>query len=176
MSAAPVTDQRHYMNLPMCGFCMNAWDLIYMRLRPGSRTSAQRWVEYCKVGGCDPDVWDYIDLETGWPTGYIVNEETGLVDWLRVSEEYVIPDYDDSVFHMRLSDGPGVRWRKMMPQLISAFSKTRGAGRYTDNGTLPEEDIVWGEDDKVEQVPEPDVGNLEDVSDPDFVDDDDIEW
>jgi hypothetical protein len=44
----------------ICGYCSTAWDLVYKRQR--SVTSAEQWVGYCKEGGCDPDIWDYVDL------------------------------------------------------------------------------------------------------------------
>ena len=172
MSSTSVIDQRHYVNLPMCGFCVNAWDVIYMRARPGT-ISPQRWIEFCHHGGCDPDVWDYIDQETEWPPGFVFLE-SGHVDWPETVEAYVVPDHDDRVFHMRLSEGPGAAWRKIMPKLAATFSATRGAGRY-ENGTVKDEDIQWDEPDE----PEPeDDGIQEDVSDAgdEFVDDDDIEW
>jgi hypothetical protein len=161
MAAAALDDHRHYMRLPMCGYCMNAWDMIYMRLRPGT-TSPARWIEFCHVGGCDPDVWDFIDEGTGWPNGFVLNDHG--VDWMETVERYQPPDHDNTVFHRRLSDGDGARWRKVMPKLVDAWHATRKE-KEDSNGALKDELIDWGEvefeeeetTDEVEVIPDEEI-------------------
>lgn len=45
----------------ICGFCQTAWDIVYGRCR--SNTSPGTWVGYCARGGCDPDIWDYVEVD-----------------------------------------------------------------------------------------------------------------
>lgn len=44
----------------MCGYCETAWDQVMGRLKY-HRYNPGYWLSYCRVGGCDPDIWDYLD-------------------------------------------------------------------------------------------------------------------
>src|SRR4051794_1839621 len=92
---------KHYANYPVCGFCINAWDIVYQRTR--SNTSAARWVDYCKVVGCDPDIWDYLDMETGWPKGWPMKGEPEMPDWDKLPKP---PEQDNRVYHKRRDSSP----------------------------------------------------------------------
>jgi hypothetical protein len=156
-------DFRHYMRLPMCGYCINAWDIIYQRMRPGLK-SPQEWLAYCHVGGCDPDVWNFLDEETGWPHGFVFLQG-GRVDWQQTLDDYEVPAHDDTVYHRRANNGEAARWRKVMPKLVDAWWKTKGGGRY-ENGVVKDEDIDWGDVEFEDDAP----------ADVEFVPDDEIEW
>ncbi len=82
-----------YVRFPLCSFCVSAWDAVYARHRSFLLTPV--WcVEQCSVGGCDPTVWDHLDLRTGWPNGLMKKKR---LDW----DSYTPPPYDDRVFHRR---------------------------------------------------------------------------
>jgi hypothetical protein len=119
----------------------------------------------CRVGGCDPDVWDYIDDATGWPIDFSFHDD-GHVDWPDTIETYPVPDYDNAVFHRRGHDGEGAQWRKVMPKLMAAWALTHGRARYDENGSVPDEEINWGEVE-FEDVEEGSV---------DVIEDEEIEW
>lgn len=139
-------DPHHYMKLPICGYCMNAWDQIYNRSpwdqRPGS-IPPSRWLELCRVGGCDPDAWDFLDEETGLP--------------------HPDPTPDDRLFHRR---GQGRRWERYTPKLVSEWAAIRNAKyqKVTDqhgnvlSKVVADDRIAWDEEEPV------------------AVSDDDIEW
>lgn len=131
-----VTDLRHYVSYPVCGFCMNAWDMIYGRKRTG--TNCEKWLGFCKWGGCDPDVWEYLDERTGWPWGWKINPKTMTPRVFETLMEIPIPDYDNRVYHMRRSDDPGAPWRKTSERLRAA--------RLAKNGKVKGinlEDVEW---------------------------------
>lgn len=161
-AAARVDDHRHYMRLPMCGYCMNAWDMIYMRQRPAI-TSPASWIGYCRVGGCDPDVWEFLDDATGWPVGFVM-ADNGHVNWAETIETYEPPEHDNTVFHRRLSESDTAAWRRVMPKLVEAYTETRKA-KSDDNGALKDEYIDWGDvefededvDDEVEFIPDEEI-------------------
>jgi hypothetical protein len=69
----------------ICGFCNTAWDLVYKRCR--SVTSVGQWVGYCREGGCDPDIWDYID-----DNGGLAEDE--------------VPEFMPHLFHRRDHNNP----------------------------------------------------------------------
>ena len=138
---ADVTELRHYTNFPVCGYCMNAWNIIYGRMRTG--LSPEKWLGYCRWGGCDPDVWDHIDDRTGWPWGWKVNKETG---WPRCYTDpkapMPLPDTDNRVYHMRANDDPAAPWRKTSDRLRAA--------RQTRNGKIKGinlDEIEWDEEE-----------------------------
>lgn len=164
------TKFEHYVHYPVCGFCMTAWDLIFQRLR--SITSPQRFVEWCKVGGCDPDVWDYIDERSGWPYGWkliaqpTVATQPIRVKWNKLPEP---PEYDDRVYHKRSPDskGPSEPWRRTSAQLLK---KAQEKNERKRNGEFV---IEWdGDDDEDEEPVETVVEATEEIE----WDDDDIEW
>lgn len=166
------TQFKHYMSYPMCGFCTNAWDIIYARQRSG--LSCEQWLDKCKVGGCDPDVWEYIDTRTGWPLGWKIDKATGRPKVYQDEKlEIPIPEYDDRVFHMRKPDrgnlyNPNAPWRKISERLRaeSIRRKERLRKLSPDDPSLfddDDEDLFDEEDDERVTVPA-------DLDDPDLWD------
>lgn len=137
------TNLHHYMNFPVCGFCTNAWDIVYGRMR--STTSPARFVEWCRVGGCDPDIWDFIDDGTGWPVGWKLSKHTGLPLCYKDPKKWPleIPEYDNRVYHRRKNDDPGAPWRKIMISLHNRQAKVKSES----NKPTAFEDIEWDDDE-----------------------------
>lgn len=127
----------HYESYPVCGFCVNAWDIVYQRRR--ALTSPEQWLGYCKVNGCDPDIWDYINLTTHWPKGWKVFRESGIPNWKKLPAP---PPFDDRVYHRRESDGQNAKWRKVMNTLSVRAQERKADRRMIDPVDLAE----WDED------------------------------
>lgn len=174
MDESNPTKFEHYVHYPVCGFCTTAWDVIFQRLR--SITSPARWVEYCKWGGCDPDVWDYINEKSGWPYGWkLIAQPTVVHEPIRVRWDQLPepPEYDDRVYHKRSPDstGPAEPWRKVSAKLLR---QAQERAERLKNGDF---EIVW--DDEEEDFDEASVYPVaedQDTDDGDNWDDDDIEW
>lgn len=157
----------HYVSYPVCGFCMSAWDIIFQRMR--ALTSPQRFVEWCKVGGCDPDVWDYIDDRSGWPYGWKLIAQPSVPDvpirvkWKLLPEP---PEFDDRVYHKRSPDskGPNEPWRRTSTQLLK---QAQAKAERKRNGDF----VIEWDDDEDEDNPDP-----VDAVETDDADDDGIEW
>ena len=133
----------HYKKYPMCGFCTNAWDIIYQRSR--HLTSPVVWVgEYCPVGGCDPEVWDYLNSTTMWPKGFKVSKKTGMPNWDKLPN---LPDHDDRVFHKRKTDGPNAKWRRTSNALLKKAIEAHEAFRLED----PTDRAEWDDEEDVTQ-------------------------
>jgi hypothetical protein len=47
----------------MCGYCNTAWEIICGNMTSG--TLLLDWIDMCSTGGCDPDLWEYVDEKTG---------------------------------------------------------------------------------------------------------------
>jgi hypothetical protein len=140
----------------MCGYCMNAWDMIYMRRRSGITTPAA-WIGYCRVGGCDPDVWDFLDDTTGWPKGFVFKPgDGGHVDWEKTIKKYKMPEPDNRVYHRRFDDSDGAAWRRNSARMTAAFHAVRLA-KTDENGALKDELIVWDDDEAVEVVADDEI-------------------
>lgn len=137
------TELRHYSQFPVCGYCNTAWDIIFMRQRSG--TSPAEWVGFCRSGGCDPDVWDFIDEGTGWPNGWKMGDH-GLPKWYRTGKVPPMPETDNRVFHRRASDDPHAPWRKNMVALANKNQKLKEAKKGINL-----DDVAWeGEDEEIE--------------------------
>lgn len=130
-----VTNINHYDHYPLCGFCMNAWDIVYLRMRT-RHTTAVKWVEMCKVGGCDPDIWEYLDEDTCWPIGWPVGDN-GEPIWEKVAK-LPLPKPDNRCRHRRNDDSERAPWRKYGPRLAAlASARVRGEKEVAET----EEDI-----------------------------------
>ena len=138
-----VTDIAHYAGYPMCGYCYNAWDAIYGRSR--SLLSPARWIDFCPVGGCDPDVWDHLDEDTGWPTGWKVGGNGMPVAYTKPGVKLVIPAYDNRVYHMRSDSDAHAPWRKTSVRLTKA-AQEKSARRKGISLT----EVQWDDDEPVE--------------------------
>jgi len=122
MKKTDPTQFDHYAHYPMCGWCYNAWDLVYARTR--SSVSPMRWLEFCRWGGCDPDIWDMIDEGTGWPHGWSIDAHNVPIAYQADSKIVLdIPDYDNRVFHMRKDNGPSAPWRTVNQRLLKLSQK-----------------------------------------------------
>jgi hypothetical protein len=139
------TKLSHYMNYPVCGYCTNAWDVIYGRKR--SRTSPMQWVSYCKVGGCDPDVWDHIDEGTGWPPGWKLADNGLPLGYSKSNKPLKIPATDDRVYHRRASDDPKAPWRNITNKLRREWGE-----KVAKKKGLTADEIDWEDDDLQELV------------------------
>lgn len=141
------TELRHYTHYPMCGYCYNAWNIVYCRTR--SLTSPGKWVEWCPSGGCDPDIWDHIDENTGWPEDWKL-DSMGHPKGYRNPKKYplFIPKTDNRVYHLRADDDSNAPWRKTSSRLrneqIARTAKKKG---------LTIDDIEWDEDPEPSAVP-----------------------
>jgi hypothetical protein len=161
MTGDPTTI-KHYTHLPMCGFCVNAWDVIYGRVR--TLISCEQWIGYCKWGGCDPDVWEYIDEITGWPIGMKLNKQgkpKAFYDHKIVIE---IPPFDNRVYHRRSDSGDNAPWRKVSVQLMKAWQE-----RTAKIKGIKIEDVEW--EDSIYPDPnytEPVQTKVVDLDDPDL--------
>lgn len=129
------TKFEHYARYPMCGFCTNAWDIIYQRMR--THTNPEEWLNYCPVHGCDPDVWDYINLTTHWPKGWKVFRETGMPNWKKMPPK---PTPDDRVFHKRATDGLNAKWRRTSNALLNKAQDAKADHKMIDPVDLAEWD------------------------------------
>lgn len=150
---ADLLNPNHYYRLPICGFCQNAWDMLFQRppwaSRPGSMSPGE-WVNLCPVGGCDPDVWDYLNEFTGEPNG-------------------VKPKGNNATYHRRLTDDHSAAWRKRWPGIVHQWAAKKNekfqpvVDRYGKvlSRVVADDDIDWG-DEEVEDDP---GGNHQDVSD-----------
>lgn len=164
----------HYMAYPLCSFCTTAWDVIYDRLRAGNKygqyASPAEILNDCKVGGCDPDIWNYIDDETGWPIGVKLSPNTGhpiCYAYKRNAEKgkgrfKVYADYDNRLHHR--SDEAARAWvqpgqapyhrvgERLMKQNLAKNERRKAA----INGTDVNDESLWAdeeeEDDDDEQL------------------------
>lgn len=138
---ADATELSHYTNYPMCGYCSNAWDIIYGRQR--TIISCERWLSYCKWGGCDPEVWEHIDERTGWPIGMKIDKATG---WPKcftdIKATVLIPEYDNRVYHMRENSADNAPWRKVSERLRQAAIARKGKIKNIDL-----KDVDFGDDE-----------------------------
>lgn len=159
------TQLSHYTNYPMCGYCTNAWNIVFGRSR--TIISCERWLKYCKWGGCDPDIWEYLDERTGWPLGWKVDPKTM---WPRCFTDskvkLPIPDFDNRVFHMRANDDPTAPWRKTSERLRAAAIDRKGKIKG-----IKVEDITDWNDGGPEEEPDPaeqEFHEATDLDDPDL--------
>jgi hypothetical protein len=146
----------HYNHYPVCGYCLNAWNIIYQRWV--SALSPVEWLHYCRHNGCDPDVWDYINRATGWPKGFKVGRQSGKPNLTKLPP---VPEYDPRVFHKRDPQdefSSQARWRKNSDALIRKAQDYRATLR----GVSPVELAEWDEPESEE----PEL--LVDLSDPDI--------
>ena len=158
-SGSNPTQFEHYMHYPICGHCTTAWDIIYKRQRAHTY-SPRFWLEKCRFGGCDPDVWDYLDDSTGWPLGWKIRG--GHPVWKQVVK-VVPPDPDPRVFHKRefYNDAnPHAPWRTMSARLLKMAQEQSALRR---NG-VPDDQIKWDDDDYAE----PDEPTVADPDDDDI--------
>jgi hypothetical protein len=142
------TEIKHYTNYPVCGFCNTAWDVIYGRIR--SATPPATWVGYCKFGGCDPDVWDFIDEDTGWPTNWKLNKRGFPLCYTSGKHGTIsVPKFDNRVYHRRANDDRNAPWRKTSQALRNQVEKR---GRKLKS--LDFDDLEWDgiEDDESEET------------------------
>jgi len=152
------------MHYPICGSCYSAWDVIYDRGRVGNQwgkhSSPADILHGCKFGGCDPDVWEFIDEETGWPIGVPLGPNSGkpiAYAWRRDAEGgkghfNVEAEYDDRVFHRRSPEAEasanppytatGIRLQK---ENIAKGAKKKGL-------SMDDPDI-WGDDEDEDEEP-----------------------
>lgn len=152
----------HYVRYPICGYCSTAWDILFQRTR--SSTSPGRWLEYCKVGGCDPDVWEFIDEATGWPESWPFDSKAHRIEWGEVDPEDV-PPHDDRCFHRRsqFHSPDNAPWRKISDKLLAQAHERRNLLKARRAANL---DLEF--DDDEEEVDEP----VEAVTLPNLDDDD----
>jgi len=118
-----VTDLRHYTNFPICGFCYNAWDIIFGRQR--TLISCEKWLSFCRWGGCDPDVWDFIDEKTGWPKGMKLNKQGQPKVFFDHKLVIEVPVYDNRVYHRRANSDDNAPWRKTSDRLRGEAMKRK---------------------------------------------------
>jgi hypothetical protein len=128
----------HYAHYPVCGYCINAWDIVYQRMRMS--TSPAQWVDYCKVFGCDPDIWDYLDPETGWPRDWPMVGEPEVPKWSNLP---IPPDPDNRVYHKRDNDGQNAPWRKVGRALTNKAIEARADFNMID----PVDRAEWDDDE-----------------------------
>lgn len=148
-------DLDFYMHYPVCGFCRTAWDIVYQRQR--SLTPPSRWVEWCKVGGCDPEIWDFLDDDTGWPLDWMIDVRTGRPDWDFMPE---VPLHDNDAIHRAKDMGPNAPWRKISLRLVKQWQDKEERRR-----NITADELQWDEDLPDEPVEADEVPS-----------DDDIEW
>ncbi len=136
MSTTSPIDPKHYVRLPICGYCGNAWDIVFGRppwhKGPG-RYTAEEWLGHCRVGGCDPDIWEFL-------------------------EDPFVVEYDNRVYHRREDDEPNAPWRRMWPKIVAQWAAIKNS-RFTDTVT----DRVTGQRVRVVAVDEIDWGEPETV-------------
>jgi hypothetical protein len=151
MSGDP-TNIKHYMNFPVCGFCNTAWDVLYGRIR--SATSPAQWVGYCKAGGCDPDIWDFIDEGTGWPNGWKLGFKGMPLFYGDPKKNKVkFPPTDNRVYHRRATDDQNAPWRKFMVRLNNLSIKESEKRR-----NVSFDDLEWeGADDPLDDIEDEDL-------------------
>lgn len=135
------TEIKHYTNFPVCGFCMNAWDIVYGRMR--AHTSPMTFLSFCRHGGCDPDIWEHIDEGTGWPDKWKLNDK-GLPQWWfeKAPKNVKIPVTDNRVYHLRADSDSHAPWRNVMPRLMREWQARIAKRKGIDlNGN----DLEWDE-------------------------------
>ena len=125
MSDVDVTSPKHYQHYPICGFCMAVWDMIYLRTRLAGNPTEH--LNLCKWGGCDPDIWDYLDEKTGFPLGWRV--KNGVVKWDRDKLRKHMPPYDNRVYHKRRDNSGTAPWRHNSSRLSKAFEQPGSNGK-----------------------------------------------
>ena len=152
-----LTDLRFYMQWPMCGHCSIAWDLIYQRLR--SPASPAHYLRLCTVGGCDPEIWDFLDDRTGWPVGFKL-KGNGMPDWSRLPDP---PMAENETFHRRDRDDDKAPWRNVWERLRKENLK-----REARRKNIADEDLDFGDDEEDEDE--------EDDTESTYVADEDLEW
>lgn len=167
------TKLSHYMNYPICGACMSAWDIIYDRLRVGNKyrnyMSPAECLDGCKVGGCDPDIWDFIDEETGWPLGVELGDNSGQPVAYAFRREtgrgrfVIVAPYDNRLYHRSDSDArdwvsPGSApyhrtSERLQKENIARTEKHKAAMA----GINLEDESLWDDDDEEDDEPVNDV-------------------
>lgn len=140
---ADATMLKHYVNYPVCGFCMNAWDILYGRQR--TTISCEKWLSFCHWGGCDPDIWDYLDERTGWPLGTKIDPKTM---WPRYFTNHnlaiPIPEYDNRVYHMRETEDDRAPWRKTSDRLRAEYAKVKAGRKPIDLN-----EVAWDDEEEI---------------------------
>lgn len=141
-----VKNFKFYMNYPVCGFCMSAWDIVFQRRRGG--LPPQQWVNYCKVGGCDPEIWEYLDDDTGWPKGWKLRSN-GWPDWKKLPKP---PKANNDCYHRRDDDGVHAPWRKNSLKLLRQAQM-----KFEKQRNITDEQIRWDEEEEPEQAVSDDI-------------------
>ncbi len=167
MPRTNATQLRHYVHYPLCGFCQSAWDVIYQRLLNLQRESGHPLnpgaapltsLTHCRWGGCDPDIWDYVNMQTGWPRGWKVSRRTGRPNLERLPEP---PSPYPKVFHLRAEyhSPDHAAWRRTSTRLTNeAIERKRDAKAIlSDPGELD----IWNE-------PPSSNGSSVDLNDPEL--------
>jgi hypothetical protein len=131
-----VTDFEHYMNYPVCGYCNTAWDIVMQRMR--AITPPGRWLDWCPCGGCDPDIWDFLDDDTGWPWDWPYDARTGRPVWSKIPKEIMAAD--NRCYHRRTDSGPNAPWRKNSEKL-----RKKSIERAEKRRNITASDIDWDE-------------------------------
>lgn len=138
-----VTELRHYTHYPVCGFCTEAWDVIYVRSR--STTSPADWVGFCKHGGCDPEVWDFLDDDDGWPLHWEIGKNGRPVGYLKDRRGELFPaKFDNRVFHRRSGNEESAPWRKAEIRLLREAQEKKAKIKNLDVN----DPLLWGSDDE----------------------------
>jgi len=105
-------------------------------------TNMEEWLSKCPVGGCDPDVWDHVNMTTHWPKGWKVSRTTGLPNRAKLPP---VPEHDDRTYHKRKTEGPNAKWRRTANVLDNQAIAARAARRLED----PTDRAEWDEDVEV---------------------------
>lgn len=148
-----VTQLKFYMNYPLCGHCTVAWDMVYQRQR--CSVSPEHTLRLCPAGGCDPEIWDFLDDLTGYPLGWQLRSN-GRPDWKNLPEP---PMADNDCFHRRDREDDKAPWRRHSAALLREVHRRNEAKRNQSD-----DEIVWDADEDDEDDEET------------FVPDDEIEW
>ena len=156
-----LTDLGFYMNWPMCGHCATAWDVIYQRLR--SSASPEHYVNLCPVGGCDPEIWDFLDDRTGWPVGWELDSRH-IPIWSELPDP---PLAEPQAYHRRellVDSNPHAPWRKVWDRLHKENQK-----RNERRAKRTDDELDWDE-------PEPDEDDSDEDDDQADIPEDEWDW
>jgi hypothetical protein len=102
--------------------------------------SPEKFLSYCRWGGCDPDIWDHLDGKTGWPLGMKLDKHGKPKAFYNHSIAISIPEYDNRVFHLRANSDDNAPWRKTSVRLLAEAGKRKARIRG-----IKIEDIEWDE-------------------------------